>query len=309
MDQNAAELNHLISLLWSFALTGLLISAIIVIIIYLVNKKIYLMSEYFAQTKSPYLSVRFDKGKLGEYYTYKYLRPLKGCRKYLFNCYIPKGDGTTTEIDVIMLHETGVYVFESKNYSGWIFGSENQQTWTQTLPTGKGRSQKSRFLNPIIQNKVHIKWLQEYLGEETRLPVYSYIVFSDRCTLKSITLTSGNHHIINRYNILSAVTANAASVGSVLSEEQINELYDKLHPLTQADESVKIAHVDNIAQKHFTNKSVPSIGPIPSIPTERICPRCGSKMILRTASKGANAGKQFWGCERFPKCRYIENIK
>jgi Topoisomerase DNA binding C4 zinc finger. len=31
-------------------------------------------------------------------------------------------------------------------------------------------------------------------------------------------------------------------------------------------------------------------------------------MILRKATKGENAGKQFWGCSGFPKCRYIENV-
>lgn len=34
-----------------------------------------------------------------------------------------------------------------------------------------------------------------------------------------------------------------------------------------------------------------------------ICPECGNEMILRTAKKGMNAGRQFWGCSRFPKCR------
>jgi hypothetical protein len=49
------------------------------------------------------------------------------------NLYIPKKDGSTTEIDLIMLSQTGVYVFESKNYSGWIFGDEKSKNWMQTL--------------------------------------------------------------------------------------------------------------------------------------------------------------------------------
>lgn len=39
----------------------------------------------------------------------------------------------TYEIDLIMISETGIYVFESKNYSGWIFGDEKQRYWTQIL--------------------------------------------------------------------------------------------------------------------------------------------------------------------------------
>ncbi len=38
-----------------------------------------------------------------------------------------------------------------------------------------------------------------------------------------------------------------------------------------------------------------------------ICPKCGSAMVLRTAKKGANAGGQFWGCQRYPACKGVAN--
>jgi len=37
------------------------------------------------------------------------------------------------------------------------------------------------------------------------------------------------------------------------------------------------------------------------------CPKCGSRMVLRTAKRGANAGGKFWGCSSFPKCRHIQD--
>lgn len=39
------------------------------------------------------------------------------------------------------------------------------------------------------------------------------------------------------------------------------------------------------------------------------CSRCGGNLVLRTACRGVNAGNQFWGCENFPKCRYIRNTE
>lgn len=39
-----------------------------------------------------------------------------------------------------------------------------------------------------------------------------------------------------------------------------------------------------------------------------ICPVCGGELVLRTAHRGANTGKQFYGCSSFPRCRYILNI-
>ena len=40
----------------------------------------------------------------------------------------------------------------------------------------------------------------------------------------------------------------------------------------------------------------------------RICPRCGHKLVLRHASRGAHAGSSFYGCSGYPKCRYTESI-
>jgi hypothetical protein len=59
-----------------------------------------------------------------------------------------------------MISTKGIFVFESKNYSGWIFGSEKNRYWTQTLP----KNSKNKFFNPIWQNKAHIKALSESLG-------------------------------------------------------------------------------------------------------------------------------------------------
>lgn len=122
----------------------------------LYKKKKYEKTLYFVQTGNPFNKVMQDIGLIGEYFTYQCIAPLNGYKKFIFNCYLPKADGETTEVDVILLHESGIYVFESKNYSGWIFGNESQTFWTQTLPSGKGKSQKSRFFNPIMQNAGHI---------------------------------------------------------------------------------------------------------------------------------------------------------
>ena len=38
------------------------------------------------------------------------------------------------------------------------------------------------------------------------------------------------------------------------------------------------------------------------------CPQCGKPMALRTAQKGKNSGKQFWGCTGYPECKKIAEI-
>jgi restriction system protein len=46
--------------------------------------------------------------------------------------------------------------------------------------------------------------------------------------------------------------------------------------------------------------------PVGDKSNDNVCPLCGSKMVLRTAKKGPNAGEKFWGCPDFPKCRGTE---
>ena len=206
----------------------------------------YKRSAYYQITKLPYGRVAWDKGRHGEYLAYKKLKHYeKYGARFLFNVYIPKKDGQTTEIDMLMICPQGIFVFESKNYSGWIFGSANAQNWYQTLPAGRGRSNKEAFYNPIMQNRSHIKHLQAYLG--TRLPVYSVIVFSDHCTLRSISYDPREAVVINRRYIEKAVyNICRQTSGNQLREAQMDEIYRRLYPLTQVDEQAKAQHIANI---------------------------------------------------------------
>ena len=219
-------------------------------IVYIIRKKQYEKTDYYRQTHNSFNNILTDKGKSGEYYTYKKLKRLDGYKRFLFNLYIPKENGETTELDVILLHESGIYVMESKNYSGWIFGSESQQYWTQSLSVGKGRTQKNRFYNPILQNSAHIKWLQTYL-DDASLPFYSFIVFSERCELKKITLTSDKHNVLNRYELLPAIRHKAAKAGARLSADEIDRLFETLYPLSQVGDVEKERHIKNIQTKNF----------------------------------------------------------
>ena len=324
------------------------IPAIIILVVLVKNNKEYKSSAYYCITKLPYLSVQQNIGRYGEYLTYKRLRHMEETgAKFLFNVYIPKGNGETTEIDVLMICSKGIFVFESKNYSGWIFGSESQKNWYQTLPTGRGRSRKEHFYNPVMQNHSHIKHLKSLLGEQ--FPMQSIIVFSDRCTLKNVQIKSIDIHVINRYNVAPAVSAicNQISI-DILSDRSITELYNKLYPFTQVDEIAKAKHVANIRNKlneQFVPEVLSECAPLDvaavqtkettdttiiqteanSAGVETIvenlqapvvetieqtpkCPRCNGNLVLRIATRGTNAGSQFYGCSNYPKCKYIQNI-
>lgn len=90
--------------------------------------------------------------------------------------------GKTSQVDCIAVNNKGVFVFESKDYSGWIFGNGNQAKWTQVLAYGKD---KRKFYNPIKQNSNHVSVVKKMLGDG--IPVYSVVVFGEKAELKDIS--------------------------------------------------------------------------------------------------------------------------
>jgi hypothetical protein len=95
--------------------------------------------------------------------------------------YLNNANGKFSQIDLVVATKVGIVVFEIKEYSGWIFGSENQINWTQILAYGK---QKYKFYNPIFQNKKHVEDLKK-LYHFDDIPFFSMIVFFGDCELKS----------------------------------------------------------------------------------------------------------------------------
>lgn len=246
----------------------------------------------------------------------KFLRLFGVKGRVLRNVYIPTEDGTT-EIDVLFITQKGIFVIESKNYSGWIFGNERDQYWTAMLPN----KQKNKFYNPIKQNNTHIKWLEKYLVDKT--PLFSIIVFSKRCELKQITVVSEDINVIKRDKLQATVKKICKNTKDVIDENKIDSIYKTLSKLTNVDIDTKNKHIENINDKYNKNSvntaenqnrvDKEDVGSgfelleDKVIEEKLICPICGGELKLRIAKKGANAGNSFYGCSNFPKCKYIKN--
>lgn len=227
---------------------------ILVVVALSIDINNYNRSTYYKITHNPYYKVRGSVfsifkdylGALGEYLLYNELKIFeKNGAKILFNCYITKSNDQTSEIDVIMIHPSGIYVFENKNYSGWIFGNEKDKFWTQTLPNGKGKTKKSHFLNPIIQNQAHVNTLSNYINKI--LPVYSIIVFSNRCTLKNINKDYNHSYVIHRSSLQKTIFKIISVTQTYISSDEMNQIYEKLYPLTQVSNDIKKKHIENIS--------------------------------------------------------------
>ena len=225
-------------------------SSLIVLLIGLIAYKIQLIKikkyqegTYYKQTQVDYYDLHHgDIGRYGEFLVYDELKTLEdqGVR-LLFNAYIPKPDGTTSEVDVIIITKCGLFIVESKNYSGWIFGDKHRKMWMQMI----GRGIKNQFYNPIWQNHSHCKYLKELLNiDESCLT--SYIVFSDRCELKKVPPHTHECKVIHRQHLLHYIKEDMNLRKEIFNDLDIIKMYDLIYPLTKVDEQVKLKHIDNI---------------------------------------------------------------
>lgn len=116
--------------------------------------------------------------------------------------YIEKRNGGFSQVDLVIITEVGIIVFEVKDYSGWIYGSGNQSRWTKVLAYGR---QKHSFYNPIMQNKTHIAGLRRQLDQTDKIPYYSIVVFYGDCVLKNIDFVPSGTFIAKSNRVLEVV--------------------------------------------------------------------------------------------------------
>lgn len=214
-------------------------------IVYKMGKQIQRKKNYLNQLN--YFDYKGSQGELNIFHELKFLEkePL-----FLFNIYFPINKNKFTEIDMIMLHPSGLYIFESKNIKGWIFGKEDDTYWTQCLLNNRGKTDKFKFLNPIKQNKQHIKIFKKY-AKYRPIPVYNCVVFGENSTFKNIQIDSSDIIICSIENILNNIEENKHFSENNLTTEQICKIYNKSYPLTLRTEEFKKRHIDRIKKETY----------------------------------------------------------
>lgn len=191
---------------------------------------------------------------------------------------IPTKNGTC-QIDHILVSPFGVFIVETKNIKGWIFGSESQSKWTQSL-YGKMYS----FQNPIHQTYRQRKILSEYLNIN-ELNIHTVIYFVGDCKFKTIlpnnVINSGLGSYIEQFT------------NRLLSTELINQVVGKLQKHISTSSLTTRDHVRSLHERHGSTT---------------VCPKCGANLVERTIKNGPNPGSKFLGCDNYPQCRFTKKI-
>jgi restriction system protein len=201
----------------------------------------------------------------------------KNVYRRIHNIVIPTANGTT-QIDHVLISRFGIFVVETKNMKGWIFGGKDDAQWTQVL-FGK----KYRFQNPLRQNYRHTKCLADFLSLDHSL-FRSVVFFIGDCQFKAAmpreVMTSGLASYIKRF------------ANMCLDEAQVTQSVAKLDAVKKNPNSTLRDHLASLKQRHESTTT---------------CPRCGHPLLKKIARKGALAGQSFLGCSQYPACKFTRN--
>ena len=190
---------------------------------------------------------------------------------------IPDADGTS-QIDHVVVSDIGIFVIETKNYQGKIYGNGKSSEWYQYLGENK-----YPFYNPILQNAGHLKCIARALHMPESHFV-SIVVFPNQTTLK----VDAQSAVLHFCELTDYIRQYSSSIS--LTPEQIESISGSLNEAQCVDPAKKQAHIQHV-QEIVREKDAKI--------AEGICPRCGGKLIQRNGKHGS-----FYGCSNYPSCRY-----
>lgn len=214
-------------------------------------------------------------GLAGEFWVKRELKKLSDEYLVINDIMIKTKDGSTHQIDHVVIYKYGIFVIETKQYNGYIKGNDYDKRWL--IKNGK---KKIYVNNPLHQNYGHVKSLEEILN----LPEEKFI--SLVCIPSRATVSVKSNNVTRIYDLIDKITLYKEEV-----IENPNELYEIINILNITDKVKRKVHVKN-AREIKSNKDEE---------LKNNCPKCGGELIKRNGKYG-----EFMGCSNFPKCRFLK---
>lgn len=237
----------------------------------------------------------FIKGWIGECRVRLYLFAglERGVYKSIHNVTFATSAGTT-QIDNILISRYGIFVVEIKNFSGWIFGTEDDARWTQKF-SKRGRS--FSFQNPLKQNKKHIGALKDVINA-TDEAIFSLVIFAGNSDFKK-TMPE------NVGNPLAALNYIKSHRTVYLTDDEVDQVTTAIEqarlPAGFLTRFIHSSHIKEFRKRRSSRPEKPTVQVKNDAP---LCPRCKNVyLVKRKTKRGKNTGNQFWGCPNFPSCR------
>ncbi|MBR1463254.1 MAG: NERD domain-containing protein [Prevotella sp.] len=220
------------------------------------------------------------RGRRGEQRVFSILKQLPD-EYYIWNDIVLQRNGYFVQIDHVVISPYGIFVIETKNYTGWIYGNDDSDQWTKNM-----YGYKYHFGNPLKQNYSHVKALASLFCKSVNdfIPIVVFLHGANlRCNTRGKVIYAG---------------------------QLLDEIYSHRSPVMTPAEVQSLAAILNAAaietkdtRKEHLNKVYESIGRKNYQIYNGICPKCGGQLVERRGRYG-----YFLGCSNYPKCKFTTPI-
>lgn len=228
-------------------------------------------------------------GSFGEWLA-KYYSKIMLDALVLYDVLIDGADGYTSQIDLLLIGTKGIYVVEMKMYSdAKVYGDANKSKWYYY-----NHGKKYEIYSPLKQNKKHVDYLKELLGDFGDVPCFSVVTMiceSYKITGKINEENNINTAICNSLPMMEkAIKAIAKDKPVVFDDVKKQEIFDYIQAHQYVGKEARAEHKQNvIAYKDSLEE----------MKKQKICPYCKKELVLRKGKYG-----EFYGCPNYPKCKY-----
>ncbi len=217
------------------------------IVVFVFDFVTYSTTKYGIKSGNNFLKMYFDKGNYGEFILYRKVVRIFGQKSVLTNIYLENRNTDTTEIDVLAVSQKGIYVFEMKNFAGYIYGSAKDKNWTQVLT----KWNKYKFYNPLKQNYAHTKAVENYLGVSDK-KIIPLIVFSDRSKLSKINVGK-DQNVFQYSNAMKFIKKHERKSPKIITPVQQEQILINLLKKCNMSEEVKLKHIEDVKELQKKN--------------------------------------------------------
>ena len=228
------------------------------------------------------------QGSFGEWLAKIFATTLPGAL-VLNDVLIDGADGFTSQMDLLLIGNRGVYVVEVKMYpDAKIYGNTRQSKWYYY-----SHGHKYDIYSPMKQNQKHIDYLKRFLSDFGDVPCFSVV-----------TMVCDDFKISGDYppntvlcNSLPGMEKGIYKVAEnkpiVWDDAQKQAVFEHIKQYQITEKDARIKHKENVIAYQKAKAEMQE---------QKICPYCKTELILR---KGKNG--EFYGCKNYPKCRYTQS--
>lgn len=231
-------------------------------------------------------------GELGEYKIDIQLDQLPKNYRCLSDVLLPnkKSKSGYSQVDHIVLTPYAIFVIETKNYAGTIYGDRNRAKWSV--------NGKFPMLNPFNQNYGHILAVKSFLDGVEDANVVSMISFTRRAKYKvngELRKIQSNDLIVYDTELSDFITRKINTVKLVnqlpiFSDEEIIHMHNALKKANITDPSIRELHIEKINEKFKDTKTNVSV-------TTEVskCDKCGKVVSEKIKAFCLSNKKRFEG--------------